>query len=250
MKTLLCAGALLGCAVSLSAQLVTGFEGYDNGTQVAFRQPSFSGSTSGNQDIALGNFSVVTNVFPAGNPNSGANVYNVLFAFKPDLATPWVRLTSNGATTLPNPAVSFTAGLSLDIYSDKPLYLSLLLRETNTQEPIGGNGGTANGIEFVGGVPTGASKGKLVPANTWTTLVFDIPTESVTAFAGTTANGILESTTGKGALEALGIAADANSAGVYNIYLDNIQVIPEPSVITLFGLGALALFARARRHNA
>jgi len=169
-------------------------------------------------------------------PNSGANVYNVLFAFKPDLATPWVRLTSNGATTLPNPAVSFTAGLSLDIYSDKPLYLSLLLRETNTQEPIGGNGGTANGIEFVGGVPTGASKGKLVPANTWTTLVFDIPTESVTAFAGTTANGILESTTGKGALEALGIAADANSAGVYNIYLDNIQVIPEPSVITLFGL--------------
>jgi len=247
MKNIAFAGAIFGCVLNLSAQLITGFEGFENGTQVIFRQPGFSGSTSANLDTAVYNFSGVTNAFPAGNPNSGLNVYNTIFAFKPDLPTPWVRLTSNGAPNLPNPTISFTAALSLDIYSDRPVNVALLLRETNTTQPIGGNGGTTGGIEFVGGVPTGTSKGYLVPANTWTTLMFNIPSEPVTAFAGTTANGTLESTTGNGVLEALGISVDANASGVWNIYLDNIQVIPEPSVFALVGLGAFAFVAWRRQ---
>lgn len=251
MKTLLTAVAVAGCAFGVSAQSITGFETYANGDSVMFRHPGFSGSTSAQLDITTFNFSGVTNVFPAGNPNTGANVFNTLFSFKADLATPWVRLTSNGAPNLPNPAVSFQTGLSFDIYTDRPIYVSLLLRETNTTEPIGGNGGTTGGIEFVGGVPSSAtaSKGQLVPANTWTTLVFDIPTLSATAFAGTTANGILESTTGKGALEALGFSVDANTSGTFNIYMDNFQVVPEPSSATLIGLAALAFLARRRQNR-
>jgi hypothetical protein len=251
MKTLLTAVAVGGCAFGVSAQLVTDFESYANGDSVMFRAPGYSGSTSSQLDTSTFNFSGVTNVFPAGNANAGLNVFNTIFTFKTDLATPWVRLTSNASPNLPNPAVSFTSGLSFDIYTDRPIYVALLLRETNTTEPIGGNAGTSGGIEFVGGVPnsTTVSKGQLVPANTWTTIWFNVPESSVAAFAGTTANGILESTTGKGALEALGFSVDANTSGTFNIYMDNFQVIPEPSTAALVGLGALAFLAR-RRQNA
>lgn len=252
MKTFVSALAVFGCAFGVSAQLITGFEGYANGATVIFREPGFSGSTSALLDTTVYNFSGVTNVFPTGNANAGANVYNTLFAFKADQATPWVRLTSNGAANLPNPVVDFTKGVSFDIYSDRPINVALLLRETNTTEPIGGNGGTSGGIEFIGGVPTGASKGKAVPAGQWTTLQFNLPYESVTAFAGTSANGILESTTGKGVLEALGISADANASGTFNVYLDNFQVVtavPEPSVFVLAGLGMLCFFGRASRRG-
>lgn len=248
MKTLIPAVVVFGCALSLSAQTIADFESYENGASVMFRHPGFSGSTSGNLDIALYNFTGVTNVFPAGNPNAGANVLNTLFTFKPAVASPWLRLTSNGAPNLPNPTILFAASLSFDIYTDKPIYVTLLLRETNTLEPVGGNGGTSGGIEFVGGSPTVDPKGKAIPANAWTKVTFDVPNEAVAAFAGATANGILESTSGKGVLEALGLSTDANGEGTWNIYLDNFQVqaVPEPSSLALAGLGALAFLARRR----
>lgn len=254
MKTLLSTFAVLGLSYTLLAQapvMLSDFEGYTNGATVIFRQPSFSGSTSANLD-ATPNFSGVTNAFPAGNANSGAGVYNTLFSFASSAATPWLRLTSNGA----NPAIPFTGEIKFDMFTDRPLYVALLIRETGKDVAIGANGGTSGTIEFVGGTPSAtADKGHLVPANTWTTLDFNIPLESVTSFTG---DGILRSTNttvspydpNKGVLEALGFSPEAGASGVYNVYLDNLQVVPEPSVAALLGLGALALIARSRRQRA
>lgn len=214
-----------------------------------FRQPSFSGSTGGKLD-ATPNFSMVTNVFPAGNPSAGDNVYQSSWSFKQDAVSPlWVRYTTYSAPNLPNPTIDFSSGLRFDIYTDRPLYVALLLRETNTTQPIGGNGGASGPIEFVGGSTDNSVSpvlGRYVEANAWTTLWFDIPNEPVAGFTG---DGILTSTTGKGVLEALALVGLPGNTGVHNIYVDNfvVEPIPEPT-FTAFGiLGALALIARRLR---
>jgi hypothetical protein len=64
-------------------------------------------------------------------------------------------------------------------------------------------------------------KGRFVSAGQWTTLNFFIPYEPVRGFTG---NGVLESSTGKGVLEHLGLVP-AGGLGTYNLYLDNFRVI-------------------------
>ncbi len=249
-QTLLGSLAIAALAASASGQLLTDFEGYTVGSAVMFRQPTFSGSTSTFLDAAP-TLAYTTNIFPGGNAAAGLSVYYSSWSFKtPDNTGAWLRLTTSGTANVGNPIVSFTDGLKFDIYSDRALYVSLGLRETNPTGAIGANGGSSGTIEFVGGTPTttaSAVTGRLVQANTWTTLLFDMPAEQVRGFTG---NGILESTTGKGVLENLTIVpADVANSGVYNIYLDNFQVIPEPSSLVLSlagGLGFLAVLLRRR----
>jgi hypothetical protein len=241
---------LAGLALTANAQPITDFEANAPGDEVVFRNPSFSGSTSGNIEAGT-SFARVTDAFPAGD-GLGDQVYQVSY----NLTTPagWVRLTSFNAANVPNPTVDLALGLSFDIYTDRQIYLTLGLRETGTTADIGANGGSTGGIEWVGGATDATLSpplGQLVGAGEWTTLTYWFPDGPVKAFAGATADGNLTSVTGKGVLEHLALIAPdiaGDELGVYNIYLDNLVVIPEPSSLVLAGLGLAALaMLRLRR---
>lgn len=233
----------------LSGQVIADFESYTTPTglgSVMFRQPSFSGSTASKLDATPNDAFVESIGIPAGNPNVGNNALRVGFSFADAATLPlWLRLTSNNTPNQGNPTIGLQpgAGLQFDIYSDTALYIALLIRETETDAAIGANGGATGGIEFVGGNPSSATgnRGKLLAANTWTTLLFDFSTEPVFFFAGA-ADGILTpGTDSKGVLEALAIGADPGTTGNINIWLDNFQVVPEPSTLVLGLLGGLGL---------
>ncbi len=208
--------------------LLTDFESFTNGqTSVLFRHPTFSGTTSGFLD-ASPNVAAVSGGLPAGNASSRA--LNVSWSFKAGTTYPWLRLTTFGASVLPNPIVDFGQSVRFDIWSDRELRVALGLRETNPTGPIGGDGGSSGPIEFAG-VPTllGTTPQPLrtIPASNWVTLTFNLTNEALSAFTG---NGALESTTGKGVLEHLAFVPAAGS-GIYNVYLDNFAVAP-PSILT------------------
>jgi len=93
--------------------LISGFEGYAADTEVMFRHPGFSGSTSGNLNLVTGPNS-------SGVDNSGGYAgdasYRSEFQFKDDDATRWLRLTSFGAANLPNAAIDFGSGSSVSFW--------------------------------------------------------------------------------------------------------------------------------------
>lgn len=243
----------------LSAQVIADFESYTTPTSsgsVLFNAPSFSGSTGGKLDATPNSSTVESTGIPVGNANSGNNALFVTFSFLDSNPTPlWLRLTTFNVANQGNPTISLAPGSSLqfDIHSDTPLFVSTLVRETETDAAIGSGGGAVGGIEFVGGNPT-TTTGKAVAANTWTTLVFDFDNDPVFAFAGTTADGILApGVDGKGVLEALGLAVASGTVGDINIWLDNFEVVvvPEPSTLALGLLGGLGLmFVIHRRRKA
>jgi hypothetical protein len=235
-----------------SAQVIADFESFAPGTEVMFQEPRFSGSTANKLDPAP-NLSTVTDVFPAGNANAGSRVYAVSYSISNNAAAPlWARLTTGGTGNVPNPTVDFAQPVRFEIFSDRDIYVTLGLRETSTSAAIGANGGGTGPIEWVGGTTDATPSpplGRLVASNTWVVLTFDIPNEPVKSFTG---NGILESTTGRGVLEHLAlipVASGANAAGIYNIYLDNFQVVPEPATYALLAVGCLAFGVRALRRN-
>lgn len=249
---------LISSSSLLMGQVFADFESFTTPTSsgsVLFRQPSFSGSTSGKLDPSPNSSIVASAGIPLGNANVGANALVASFSFLDSNPTPlWVRLTTSGTPNIGNPTISLAPGmgLSFDIHSDTALFVATLIRETETDAAIGANGGTANGIEFVGGNPSSGTgnRGKAVAANTWTTLLFDFSSEPVVAFAGATANGVLApGVDNKGVLEALGLAFDSGTVGDVNIWFDNFQVVavPEPSTITLGLLGGLGLAAMIRK---
>ncbi len=107
------------------------------------------------------------------------------------------------------------------------VYLCIGIRETATTAPIGGNGGTTGGIEWLGSTTTGVPTGKPVtPSNSWQTITFDPATDPVRAFAGAGADGNLSSANGMGALEHIALTVNATSpnrsVGTYVLYVDNI----------------------------
>ena len=77
-----------------------GFEGFAVGNEVMFQEPGFSGSTSGNINVATDSAAVSGSMV-----HSGQQSYEVNFQFVDNTNTRWVRLTSFGATNLPNVAV-------------------------------------------------------------------------------------------------------------------------------------------------
>ncbi|HSA09576.1 MAG TPA: immunoglobulin domain-containing protein [Candidatus Paceibacterota bacterium] len=203
--------------------LLSDFEGRSPGTAVMFHRPAYSGTTMGFIDTAAPNFAYVTNSFPTGH--AGGRVVQAAWSFNAS-AGAWLRLTTSGGPIIPNPTVDFRQGLQFDVLADKPVYIAVGLRETSTTAAMGADGGNAGEpIEWLGGTTSNTStppKGRLVSAGQWTTLRFFFPHEPIRSYTG---NGRLESTTGKGVFEQLAIVPANPGAGVYNLYLDNFQVI-------------------------
>lgn len=212
--------------------LITDFESFADGTangSVVFRQPTFSGSTSSFLNSSL-NVTSVTATFPQGNASS--RVLQANWSWNTTV-NPWLRLTTFGAANLPNPVIDLTRKLSFDIYADKDLKVAIGVRETGNSAgtPIGSDGGTTGGIEFVGATNVVGGQPRpirFVPAGSWTTLVFDLPNEPVRNFAS--GDGVLSSATGLGVLEHLALVPAAGS-GACNTFLDNI-VVSAPKVLT------------------
>ena len=195
-----------------------------NGT-VLFRQPSFSSSTTAFMN-ASPNTTTVTDNFPEGV--YGGRVLSASFSFKSGTTNPWLRLTTFNTTAgyaIPNPTVSFSKKIRFSIYSDRSVKVAIGLRETATTAAIGADGGITGAIEWAGATLNGSSPNpsRIVDATNWTTLEFDLPNETITAFPGS-GNGVLSSATGKGVLEHLAIVPNDGS-GTYNLYLDNFQVL-------------------------
>jgi hypothetical protein len=91
-------------------------------------------------------------------------------------------------------AVMLVLGLTVSVQAEM-LQISLGIRETGaggvTFPGIGQTGGTANGIEWVN-----LDGQTFVADNQWHTFTFTPSVDTLTAFAGTTANGVLDGTWG------------------------------------------------------
>ncbi|MGZ4965280.1 MAG: hypothetical protein ACXWC8_22215, partial [Limisphaerales bacterium] len=194
------------------------------GATVLFLAPGAAGTTSGFVDQSSPNFTVVTNVFPSGNSSSKVLQASWSFVAGTGGTSPWLRLTTYQAPSLPNPIVSFQQGIGFAVYADRDIYLAAGLRETSPTGPVGADGGSTGAIEWIGGVSdntTDPPKGRLISAGQWVWVDFCIPAELVRAFTG---NGVLESVTGKGVFDELAIVP-ANGLGRYNLYFDNFQFV-------------------------
>lgn len=77
------------------------FEGYADGTEVIFQEPSFSGSTSAN--VMAGSTSGVDNTMA----HSGLASDRIAFQFVDSDVSRWVRLTTFNTGQLPNPQIRF-----------------------------------------------------------------------------------------------------------------------------------------------
>jgi hypothetical protein len=218
------------------------FEGRGNAS-VLFRLPTFSGDNSG--VATTPNVAQVknTNDIPAevaSNPNIGQRVIHVNWAFTEVDGGKYLRLRTapNANFLIGNPILSFEHPFQFDIFTDQPLQICLLLRETNSEGEYGTDGGISGSVKWIGG--SGVFNGGLsvntgipVPANEWITLVFDIP-EMAQSAVPRTGSGPLFSTSGKGTLEALGLIGDPGVT--YNVYLDNFVISPASTPLLLLGI--------------
>lgn len=205
--------------------LLTGFEGYGNGTEVVFRQPRYSGSTAAHL-AATPDVHEVTDEVAAF---SGSKCYKLEWQFVDTGLNRWLRATSSNAANVPNPTIEFDKPIRVRLRLDAgSLRVCLGVRETGTTAPVGQNGGTTGSIEWVGvsGLTSGAPQGTLITAmpGVWQTVVFDPVSDPIVGFTG---DGVLTSPTNKGTLEHLGFAS-TGGAGPFTVYIDDIEQLCEP----------------------
>ena len=209
------------------------FEGYEDGTYngtVLFRQPAFSSSTSAFIDSAVTNYTTVTAGQPVGI--AGQRAMYATWSFKTGTTNPWLRLTTFNTSVLPNPTIRLDQRLRVSLWSDKSLKVGLGVRETGTSANVGDNGGTTGALEWIGvSSVTGSSPNpsRTVNASNWTTIEFNLPAEAISPFPGS-GNGVLAS--GKGVLDHLAIVPNGGS-GIYNLYIDNIEVVTVTTNLTV-----------------
>ena len=113
-------------------------------------------------------------------------------------------------------AVALTLGmLSVASHADaQGLYISLGVRETNDAGPVGGDGGTSNGIEWINlDIPYVAA------GSGWQLVTFDLQNDPITPFAGASADGILG--VDYGTIEHLRLLNDGG-ATQYSVFIDDL----------------------------
>jgi len=237
----------LGLAITLTVSatddfsslgLFQNFESSSPGSPVMFQAPGFSGTTTPYIDAAYCSGYATNSNLPPGNIGGGAGAYVVHLTFTNDVKLGWNRLTTYNY----NPTVWFLGPLKFDVWTDRPMGISIGLSESNPSGAIGSNGGTSGNIENAGVYTSGSTPSCVYtnPGSVWTNLTFDLadtlwPADPDTGFAGWAesyvfsaglvgGNGLLESSTGKGVLENIGLVP-ADGLGDYTIYLDNFQSV-------------------------
>ncbi len=213
-----------GCPTS--PQPISGFEGYPDGAQVMFQAPRYSGSTLAHL-AASPDSAVVSSAVPAFG---GGKVCKVDWSWVDASPTRWLRLTTNVAAQVPNPTIDLQHPVRLRLRLDSgSLRLSLGVRETGVDVPVGDDGGTSGTIEWVGAdavVPGGGPQGVLVTAQpgVWQTFTFRPQPGLVQPMTG---DGYVITDNHKGVLEHLAFTL-VNSAGPFTVYLDSIEQTCSP----------------------
>ncbi len=87
-----------------AAEVITGFEGYGNGTEVMFNAPKHSGSTFAN--LTGPNSALTTDIVAY----AGSSSLEVNFQFVDNDPARWVRFYTFNAPNLPNPVIDFSPG--------------------------------------------------------------------------------------------------------------------------------------------
>jgi hypothetical protein len=113
------------------------------------------------------------------------------------------------------------------------LEISIGVRETGSTQPIGAPGGTGGGIEWVN-----LDGQTLIADGTWQTFTFDFANDPLTPFAGATANGVRDTTTGT--LEHIRFRSTGD-AGPWTIYIDDVSQTTSAGPTLLTGFEGFAL---------
>lgn len=209
----------LGCP--FGPDPITGFEMYADGTQVMFQNPRYSGSTAGHLALTP-NSAVVSSAVPA---YGGSKSSRIDWAWIDAGPSRWLRLTTNQAANMPNPAIDLRRAVRVRLRLDSGSFrLSLGVRETSVDVPIGEDGGTAGTIEWVGAtsvVPGGGPVGTLVTAapGVWQTITFSPAPGQVQPMTG---DGNLSAAYHKGVIEHLAFTI-TDTVGPITVYLDSIE---------------------------
>jgi len=167
-------------AFGFAQTIVEDFESafLDSGTM--FRAPGYSGSTSGYLETKFNEGRVVRMPRPISTLTGfGTQVFEAQWEYKWNASFKWMRLTTFNSTGRPNPYVDVNQKLRIDMYVSAPAKLALGLREVISVGPVGANGGTSGGIEWVanGGLTGGSLPGgqELLPG-VWQTVEVDLST--------------------------------------------------------------------------
>lgn len=224
------------------------FTAYPHGNPnetVMFKRPLNSASTSMFQDTSTNYTQVFTNgpsAWGAGNKALKAG-----WGFKSGISHMWVRLNTFNTATNPNPTIALDQKVQFKYHAGHTLSVGLGVRETGTAAAYGANGGTTGALEWVGvtnvigGVPI---PNRVVPINTATTLVFNLPFEPQWSFTG---DGVVDQSGAKGVLEHLVIYGSSGVPGANYVWLDDIQVVVANNLAYTLDAGAPAGATIGRR---
>ncbi len=200
---------------------------------VLFNRPLNSASTSAFQDTST-NYTLIRTNQPTGN--GSAKALKAGWGFATGVTNYWVRLNTFNVPTNMNPTIGLDQVVRFKVHSSKAIKVGLGIRETGTTAAYGANGGTTGAIEWVGvtNVVSGNPvPSRLVPANTWTTLTFNIPFEPAAAFTG---DGVVPQT-GKGVLEHIVLRGEGGT-GAYAVYFDDFAVVAQNTLSFTLDAGA------------
>lgn len=192
------------------------FEGYADGSEVMFRDPAWSGSTTGVNtatDVSEVSSAQANNILPPAIGSTGSKSHRFFWQWN-TAGTGRVRATTNNTPVRPNPAIEFSRGVSVYVLvTQGTVDFSLWLRDNGGSGPTGSNGGTS-GTQ----IEATANKRRLTPSPYWQYIYFDLASEPITAVTG---NGVLDNAWGT--IEAFVFdAVSGNSATNIEIFVDDI----------------------------
>lgn len=109
------------------------------------------------------------------------------------------------------------AGVVVSPAAAQSIAVSIAVRETGSMAPLGADGGTNDGIEWVD-----RDQNQIALNGTWQQVTFDLPTATLLAFAGTTANSMYD--TERGVLEHLRFLNNDGITGPLRIFIDDLVI--------------------------
>jgi hypothetical protein len=205
--------------------LVINFEEYNSGDLVMFREPHWSGSTTGivaETDSSAVSTAETNDILDPAVGTPGLKSYRFYWEWSVAGAGN-VRATTYATPVRGNPLLDLTKGLSIYIKVKQGIVdLGYWIRETGGSGPIGADGGLTGTIEKM------ENFRRFSASPQWQYVYFDIPNETYTTLNG---DGILNDQWGT--LESLQFYAVSGSADTQiGVFVDDIYQGPEHNPIT------------------